>query len=832
MKKLACLILLGLALIVEASATSLHGTISDETGQTLPYASIYIKNTTIGTSSNVEGHYEFDLKPGVYEVVYSYIGYQERVEKVTIGAEDVRLDVVLLPIVTEMGVIEVVAGEDPAYRIIREAQKKRQFHLNQVEQFQCMAYVKGNIALNKTPKKFMGQDMGDMKDQMGLDSTGMMYLSESYTKYSRKKPNGVKEEMISSKVSGDNQGFSFNTASGIDFNFYQNQLDLNRPITSPIAENAMTFYKYFLISSNEVNGVLVHKIKVVAKREYDPVFHGHIFITEGSFRIHSLELVTGQKETKINGLDSLVWRQTHIPVANDVWMPFNQNVRFYFGMLGFGFKGDFIGIFSDYNLNPNFPKDYFGNEVIKVEEGSNKKNEVYWDSIRPIPLTVLEATDYKRKDSISVVHNSKVYLDSIDKVNNKFKLMPFITNMFRYSHSNSYKKSYWSAGLDLDKIHFNTVQGMTLGANARYTKYLDKDEHKRLSMYSGLEWAFSENIMRGTGQISYQMNRTNYATITIEGGREAKQFNRAEAIGPFVNELYSLFGRKNYMKLFDLYFVEARYRQEIVNGLNGQISVSYEKRNALTNNTNFAWVDEKSDRMYSNNDPLYDDYSGPYFQNHDMVKSVLSLRYQPGQKYMRYPKRKINMGSKWPELKANYSFNYNTTNKEKFHKISLGLDYDWKMGLVGESEISVEAGKFFGNNPSAGINFMDFKHFNGNQTMLGKPGGSLGRFMLLEYYRFSTNDSWAEWHYAHDFNGFIFNKIPLIKKLGFTEVIGYRGFMTPGLQKPYHELSVGIDKIGFGIFRILRVDWAIGFYPDGTSRNGFVFSLAMPIGRQ
>jgi hypothetical protein len=84
--------------------------------------------------------------------------------------------------------------------------------------------------------------------EAGLDSnrTGIVYLSESQSKLSFMRPDDVHEELISSKVSGSNRAFSYNRASDLRVNFYENTQVWeglsNRPLVSPIADNALFYY--------------------------------------------------------------------------------------------------------------------------------------------------------------------------------------------------------------------------------------------------------------------------------------------------------------------------------------------------------------------------------------------------------------------------------------------------------------------------------------------------------------------------------------------------------------------------------------------------------------
>ena len=79
-------------------------------------------------------------------------------------------------------------------------------------------------------------------------------------------------------------------------------------------------------------------------------------------------------------------------------------------------------------------------------------------------------------------------------------------------------------------------------------------------------------------------------------------------------------------------------------------------------------------------------------------------------------------------------------------------------------------------------------------------------------------------HLQHDFNGYIWNKIPGLKALGFEFVTGAHFLYTPE-QLPYMEFNLGIDRIGWKLFRILRADFVIGYRPGERIRLGGVLSL-------
>jgi hypothetical protein len=82
----------------------------------------------------------------------------------------------------------------------------------------------------------------------------------------------------------------------------------------------------------------------------------------------------------------------------------------------------------------------------------------------------------------------------------------------------------------------------------------------------------------------------------------------------------------------------------------------------------------------------------------------------------------------------------------------------------------------------------------------------------LPYYSNSTNNRYFEAHSEYNDEGYIMNKIPLLNKLKSTLILGMH-FLPR--NKPYTELSVGFDNLGFGKFKLLRIDYVRSY------QNGF-----------
>ena len=263
-------------LSIKLSAQKIYGTVTSENGALLPFASITIKGTSSGVSANKNAHYTFNLPEGTYQLVCQYIGY-EIVEKTVVLKEDQKLDFTLKD--QKLLMKEVVVkkgGEDPAYEIIRQAIKKRSYYNNQVKHFSVELYTKDLIKLRSLPKKIFGQKIPERdKKEMGVDSTGkgIIYLSEATSKVSAEFPNKFKMDVLGSRVSGgDGFGFTF----PVFISLYKNNVNvftekLNpRGFVSPIADGAISFYKYKYLGTFIENGKAINTIKVTPRRNEMP----------------------------------------------------------------------------------------------------------------------------------------------------------------------------------------------------------------------------------------------------------------------------------------------------------------------------------------------------------------------------------------------------------------------------------------------------------------------------------------------------------------------------------------------------------------------------------
>jgi hypothetical protein len=795
-----------------AFAVTISGKVTGAANEPLAFANVYVKGTSNGTTTNLDGFYKLEVPEGIIEIIFRYVGYKTRNEKINISGVPVVLDIQLEQQEYTLGEISVKAdAEDPAYAIIRKAIEKRKFYLQQVDEFSCKVYIKGIQKFTKYPEKFLGVDVN--LSEFVDSTTGIIYLSESVSEYNFKKPDQVKEIMISSKVSGSNRAFSFNQASDMEFNFYENVMDVSglspRGFISPIASSALFYYRYRLEGSFYENGHWVNKIKVTPKRKSDPVFSGYIYIQDSLWRIHSTDLYL-TKDSQMEFVDTLKVNQVFIPASenDDIWMQGSVTLTFYFGALGFEGNGNFVAVFSEYNLSPGFDKKYFTGMVMKVNEDSNDKDSSYWEKNRPVPLTQEETRDYIKKDSLAVVRESKPYLDSLDKANNKFSFSDLIGG---YSYSDRYHKREYSFSSLLQNIQFNTVEGLNAGIAAS----VEKNYEDRRSVTTGVHarYGFSNEKLSASANVHYIYNRKKHSYLTVEAGDDLVQFNANAPISPLINTSYTLLAEKNYMKLYRKQYGFIKSGRELINGVRLGGTIEYATRSAVQNTTDYKLVD-KDNRDYSSNNPL-NPYSEQFlFKTNNSLKVLMDIRLRIRQKYIDRPDVNYIIGSKYPEFIFSYLKGIKAAFTDvDFDKIEVGVQDQQGLGMFGTFNYYGVYGKYLNNNK---LYFTDATHFNGNQTFFS--GFEMNRFDLLEYYKYSTADEYIQVFTEHEFGGFILNKLPLLRKLKLNEVAGFRFLHVPGFENHY-EASIGLQKLGF-----IRADFVMAF-EKGKTKTGFVIGV-------
>ena len=153
MKKHIIIILILLLAYSTVKAQVIKGRITNQSGDPVPYSTVYIQEIRQGTTANAKGNYEIKLKPGKYTIIYQSLGYEQIFVSVTLTDKTVIKDIVLPLQYYQIPEVRISAsGEDPAYAIMRKAIGMAHYYLNNISYYKAEVYLRGNMIFKKIPK--------------------------------------------------------------------------------------------------------------------------------------------------------------------------------------------------------------------------------------------------------------------------------------------------------------------------------------------------------------------------------------------------------------------------------------------------------------------------------------------------------------------------------------------------------------------------------------------------------------------------------------------------------------------------------------------------------
>ena len=811
-------------LYLQAYSQKIYGTVFTEMGDLLPFASITVKGSSLGASANDKARFSFYLPSGNYTIVCQHIGYASAEKKVTITG-DTELSFILKEQKLEMKEVVVKSGdEDPAYEVIRQAIKKRNYYATQVNAFSVELYGKDMIKLRNLPTKIFGQKIPtEDRKGMGLDSTGkgIIYLSESISKVYLQQPDKFKMEVSSSRVSGSG-GFGFTFPAFISL--YSNNVKVftdrinPRGFISPIADGAIGFYKFKFLGTFWEDGKAVNSIRVTPRRTYEPLFTGVINITDDGWRIHSFDLQL-TKTAQLELLDTLKITQQHVPVSKDTWRVKNQFLYFNFKQFGIDAVGNFLNVYSNYNISPGFKKNFFNNVIIKYDTAVNKRSKEFWDTTRPVPLEKEEQLDYKIKDSIFALNKdsafSKTMRDSLNKKQGNIKPWKVFWSGISRTRYTAKNRVSWGIAPLIRNMEYNPAEGVTLKVNANLNTYLRKWK-TNFAFEPHLRYGFSNGHLNAWANIQFRTrdedasNRIRRFTWDFAGGKRVSEFNKDSRLLPLVNTIATLFYGNNYMKTYENYFGSITYRKKFESGLQFSINTLFEDRIPLNNTTNFTIYKRDSSRITPNYP--YEKIASQ-FEAHQAAIVSASISFRPGQRYIQLPYSKIPIGSKYPTFTLAYAKGIDGVagSDVDFDKWKFDINGEKNLRLAGLIKFKLGVGGFLN---SRKVFIQDFNHFNGNRSLAASE--YVNSFQLASFYGNSTiAQTFAYGHAEHHFNGLLTNKVPLFKRLNWTLVAGSNAFYVNQFSN-HVEIFAGLENI----LKVFRVDFVAGFQNGKQGTTG------------
>ncbi|MCO6461159.1 MAG: carboxypeptidase-like regulatory domain-containing protein [Saprospiraceae bacterium] len=789
------------------------GTIVNQNNDPLQGASILLKGTSKGATSNKEGKFSINSTPDTFQLVISYVGSKT---KLVTAKKNARLRITLMEEVIEMPEVVIKSGENPAIPIIRKTIERRKELEDIPDHFQAKAYTKGLITAKNSYSKLLS--LGAIDSTEIRDSSGniIIYLAESLTQYTKIGPD-KKEKILSSRRSGDPKGIALNFIQVFNIDFSSNYITFQNKIINPIGNAAFQYYNYELEGSYYEDNQKIYKIKILPKRPDEPVLFGNIYIADDFFTLKQVDLYTRGANIGLELIDTLTIKQSFIPIQHfEKWMPLSQLIAFKAGFFGLKFEGSFLGMYQDYEMLDKDSKIDKKDVIIAFDKLAAKQTDAYWEALRPIKLTDAEAADYHQRDSMAIAHQSPEYLDSMDHIANKFKFTNILT---RYTYRNSVSQYSLSAGNLLMGLRFDAVQGFSIRPDITFQKKWKAGPY-HLSATARPIYGFSEKKLRYEGVLAWWRTGIRPFRIQLNAGNTADNYNTLEPISPLLNEITSLFFKRNHILFYDNTYLSLSGQYTVVPGLSIEAKVKGQHREGLLNHTNYSF--RLKDRDYAFNYPEAWGLEGINSIS-NAYTTRLALKWQAKNKIIQFPEEAFIMSSNMPvvEIAATKAWQLKSTDAD-YNRLELNItDIHLPLGFLGVISSNIHTGLFLGKRPKYKV---DYAHFPGNLVYVKSTNSYIDTYKRFSYYKYSTDDKYLTFFAEWNLKGFLFKKIPLLNKTGFEEVIACNTMITPeyGLRV---ELSAGIDRLGFSSFRMMRLDYLWIFENGKYLTHNFVIGL-------
>lgn len=719
--------------------------------------------------------------------------------------------------------------ENPAYAIMQEVWKrKRKNGLDNYDSYTFKEYEKIQFDISNIDSAFMNKKMfkkldfifnyADSADngQLALP----LFLNEAiYKNLGQNKPTKKSKRLLTAqKTSGfqNNQIVSL-TAKNLyrDFDIYDdtiNFFDIGFP--SPVSRNGFSTYDYQLQDTLYINGQESFKIKYDPKRSDVLAFEGYLYISTEHFAVVEATL-RSTKKINVNFVNGIFTQLSFDNPDEETFLrtKFITSIELSPLSKGKNAKGLLATRtvhYSDYEFNPKLAPEDFVQREEELEPEFSKKEDSFWNTARTDSLSTKEKNIYKMLNQ----------LEETPRFNRLVKLYETLAS------------GYYNVGkaIDLGSIYsvygFNDVEGHRIRLGAR--TYFSRNDTWRIQGYGA--YGFKDHQFKYGLEGKYMLNKINRFTIGAGTTRDIKQ------LGVQLTNDDGVMSRS-----FASSTVFAR-------GENASLS-SVNQTNVFTSIEPWKNYQIRLDgTLQSIKSANPDGFNLNYiYKGTDLRKTVndshltLSLIATPGAKYSTYGLDRYAHSTLNPTFVLKYTrgieglFNSDFT----YNKLQLLYYQPFLLGSWGKTNINIEAGKNFDTVPLALQNVIP-----GNQSY----GLATNTFAQLNYYEFVA-DAYTTLHVEHHFNGKILSFIPLIKKLKLREVgffraaygtlsdasknINVEGFRySAPSEKIYYEYGFGIENIGFGNVRILRVDfnWRGNYLdrPDITKfgiKAGFQFSF-------
>lgn len=766
-----------LANICIAAFAQVTGKVIDsKTREVLDYVNVYYDGKNVGEQTDENGRFVIKEDSLWHEITISSMGYVTQVVKLKEFGKNKDIVVKLVPEGKTLEGVTVSAKKkrysrknNPAVELMKKViANKKNSDLRSKDFYSYSKYEKMTFSLNEVSDKVFEEGeykrFAFIKDHVErAPETGKLILpltvDETLSEvYYRKDPKSEKTVVKGENNRGVNE--LVNTGEILtttlkdvftDVNIYDEECRLLQfPFKSPIANSAISFYRYYLQDTIMIDNEKVVDVGFLPNNQQDFGFSGHLFILldpDSTFQVRRVELNIPRR-SDVNFVDNMIISQDYVqlesgervPVVNDMLIELKLSK-----WLG-KFQVQRVTRLSNIAFEP-IPKSLFKNIKGNVyrEPDATMQDEEFWGKYRQVELTASE----NKMDS---------FLDRLTHIKGfKYVLFGFKALVENFVETgDSLHPSYVDIGPVNTMISGNDYDGLRFRVSALTTAKLNP--HLFTNGY--LAYGTATNNWYGKLNLTYSFNKKAYLP------REFPQRNLSIYYWDDVTSPFDKFVPTDKDNMFTA--VKSSKVDQYNHIREWKVDFTYEHENGFKLNTQYTRT-----RLHPVDALFYQRLDGGLAPQNDPSKWLngitlsevkLGLSIEPGATYINTKQRRIKVNKDAPIMALSHTmgvngflggqYNYNVTEARLYKRFWLGswgkMDFDLNGGIQWNK-----------------VPFPLLIHPAANTSYLIEDN----TFFLISNLEF-LNDRYASLLYEWDLNGKIFNRIPLLRKLKWRENIG------------------------------------------------------------
>jgi hypothetical protein len=781
-----------------AQKTIVKGRVFDaETKEPLPFVNVVFQDSKIGTSTDVNGNYTIETYYPTDSLQASFLGYKTTAKAVKKDVEQ-TVNFSLSTGGVELKEVVVEYEGNPAHEILRKIWRNREANNREkYDYYHYEVYNKVEFDLNNVTEDFKNkkifkkfQFIFDYVDSTSEEKQFLpMFMTESLSDYYyRRSPKSEKEYIKASQVSGtSNESITqFLGDMYQKVNVYENNINVfGKSFISPISTSGLLYYRYYLKDSVFVGNRYCYEIDFVPKMKHEPVFSGTMWVNDTTYAIKKIEASISEN-ANINFINGFEVKQEYKKVDNQYWMLSKDElvVDFQVGEKVMGLYGRKHTSYKDFVINrPLEGKYYEGIDNVTVLKEANKKGSSYWKNARHDTLSKNQEGIYEMVDSVKNIPAFRTFIDVVQLIFTGYKEVGLV-------EIGPYFKAY----------SYNPVEGHRFRLGGRTSNKFST----RVMLNGYLAYGLNDQRFKYNGGILYKLTDNPRQRVEFQYKRDVEQLGQSRNAFAEDNILSSFLRRNPNDKLTDVESFEFSYEREWITGFSNELFLTKRLMRPLGS---LAY------RRF-NSDPEIGVVNDELINTSEVS---LYTRFAYKEKFVEGEFERLSLGSEYPilELQLTMGLKGLLDGDYDYQQLELALSDNINTGVLGHSTLRLTAGKYFGTLP-----YPLLEIHNGIETYFY----DLQAFNLMNFFEF-ISDEYATMMYTHHFDGFFLNKIPLLRKLKWREVVAARAvagnlsnrhrseFILPNniyeLNEPYTEIALGIENI----FKIIRIDamWRLNY---------------------